>query len=103
MGCPLNLTMLMVEDNPADVVLFTKGLETTQTPAACHVVTNGKDAMRFLRREAPFVDARRPDVVILYLNLPVNPTSARFGAESFVYAGFRNFSVTIYPALQATD
>jgi CheY-like chemotaxis protein len=71
MGRLLNLVMLIVEDNPADVVLFTEALETTHAPASCHVVTNGEDAMRFLRRDAPYTDAPRPDVVILDLNLPV--------------------------------
>lgn len=71
MGRQSNLVMLIVEDNPADVVLFTEALKTTQAPASCHVVTNGEDAMRFLRRDAPFLGAPRPDVVILDLNLPV--------------------------------
>jgi CheY-like chemotaxis protein len=34
------------------------------------VVTDGEEAMRFLRQEAEYVDAPRPDLVLLDLNLP---------------------------------
>jgi CheY-like chemotaxis protein len=62
--------MLIVEDNPADVVFLGEAVEATETPATLEVVTNGEDAMRFLRRQAPFADAPRPDVLVLDLNLP---------------------------------
>jgi CheY-like chemotaxis protein len=62
--------MLVAEDNPADVVFLGEAVEATKTPATLEVVTNGEDAMRFLRRQAPFADAPRPDVLVLDLNLP---------------------------------
>jgi CheY-like chemotaxis protein len=34
------------------------------------VIDNGEDAMRYLRREAGYTNAERPDLVILDLNLP---------------------------------
>lgn len=64
------LLMLVVEDNPADVVFFGEAVEATKTPATLEVVTNGEDALRYLRRQAPFADAPRPDVLVLDLNLP---------------------------------
>ncbi len=69
--CIRPLLMLIVEDNPADVVFFSEAVEATETPATLRVVTNGEDALRFLRRQAPFADALRPDVIVLDLNLPV--------------------------------
>jgi CheY-like chemotaxis protein len=63
--------MLIVEDNPADVVFFREAVEATGTPVVLHAVTNGEDAMRYLRREAPFADAPRPAVIVLDLNLPI--------------------------------
>jgi two-component system, chemotaxis family, response regulator Rcp1 len=66
-----NLVILIVEDNPADVVLFTEALEDAHTPADLHGVSNGEDALRFLRQKAPFAGAPRPDVIVLDLNLPV--------------------------------
>ena len=69
--CSPPLVMLIVEDNPADVVFFVEAVEASETPATLRVVTNGEDAMRFLRRQPPFADAPRPDVVVLDLNLPL--------------------------------
>jgi CheY-like chemotaxis protein len=63
--------MLIVEDNPADVVFFGEAIEASDTLATLRVVTNGEDALRFLRRQTPFADAPRPDVIVLDLNLPL--------------------------------
>ena len=65
------VVMLMVEDNPADVVFFREAVEASQTAADIHVVTNGAEAMRYLRQEAPFDRAPRPDVLVMDLNLPL--------------------------------
>ncbi|MDQ3406460.1 MAG: response regulator [Actinomycetota bacterium] len=35
-----------------------------------HVVRDGEQAVQFLRREGPYVDAPRPDLILLDLNLP---------------------------------
>jgi chemotaxis family two-component system response regulator Rcp1 len=35
-----------------------------------HVVEDGVEAMQFLRREARYADAPRPDLILLDLNLP---------------------------------
>ena len=70
-GVSPSLVMLEVEDNPADAAFLSEAVQASQTPATIHVVENGRDAMRFLRRETPFPDAPRPDVVVLDLNLPI--------------------------------
>jgi CheY-like chemotaxis protein len=63
--------ILMVEDNPADVVFFQEAMQASRAASTLHVVGDGSQAMRFLRREAPFSGAPRPDVIVLDLNLPV--------------------------------
>jgi CheY-like chemotaxis protein len=65
------IVMLVVEDNPADVLFFNEAIEASHTPALVHVVWNGDDAMRFLRRTPPFGTAPQPDVMVLDLNLPI--------------------------------
>jgi chemotaxis family two-component system response regulator Rcp1 len=65
------LVMLVAEDNPADVVFFNEALEVSETRADIHVVNNGRDALKYLRREAPFQAVPSPDVLILDLNLPI--------------------------------
>jgi CheY-like chemotaxis protein len=65
------VVMLVVEDNLADVVFFQEALEAARTPAVVHVVGDGDEAMRFLRRQGTFANAPRPDVIVMDLNLPV--------------------------------
>ena len=62
--------ILMVEDNPADARLTEEALKEGLLCNRLHLARDGVEAMRFLRREEPFRDAPRPDVVLLDLNLP---------------------------------
>ena len=62
--------ILMVEDNPAEVRLIREAFKDGQLSNRLHLARDGVEAMQFLRRQAPFDDARRPDVVLLDLNLP---------------------------------
>lgn len=64
-------TLLVVEDNPADVYLLKEALAEAHIEVALHVVENGEDAMAFLGRTGQFQDAPRPDAVVLDLNLPL--------------------------------
>ena len=64
------MVVLMVEDNPGDVVFFQEATEASRTPADFHIVTNGAEALQYLRQEAPFGCTLRPDVMVLDLNLP---------------------------------
>lgn len=65
-----SLVLLLVEDNPADVAFFREALAAAQVPALVSRAGDGDEALRFLRRQPPFTDAPRPDVIILDLNLP---------------------------------
>lgn len=67
-GC---VVMLVVEDNPGDVVLFTEAVEVTGLPTRLCVVNDGGSALAFLLRQDPHAGAPRPDVVVLDLNVPV--------------------------------
>ncbi|MFT2721910.1 response regulator [Deinococcus sp. A31D244] len=62
--------ILLVEDNPADVMLTREAFEDAHFPHHLHHARDGVDALSFLRREGPHVAAPRPDVVLLDLNMP---------------------------------
>ncbi|GAA5436805.1 response regulator [Deinococcus aquaticus] len=62
--------ILLVEDNPADVMLTREAFEDAHFPHRLHHARDGVDALSFLRREGPHVAAPRPDVVLLDLNMP---------------------------------
>ena len=64
------IDILLVDDDPGDVVLTTEALSGSKLTNVVHVAENGELAMKFLRREPPYEDAPRPDLVLLDLNLP---------------------------------
>jgi two-component system, chemotaxis family, response regulator Rcp1 len=65
-----SLEILLVEDSPADANLTMEALRDPQVPNRIHVVGDGVEALRFLRRHAPHAAAPRPDIILLDLNLP---------------------------------
>ena len=67
-GRPVEI--LMVEDNPGDVDLTRETLLDSKLLNHMSVVNNGVEAMAYLRREGKYVDATRPDLILLDLNLP---------------------------------
>jgi len=62
--------ILLVEDNPADIRLTTEALKEQKMYNSLNVVTDGVEAMAYLRKEGKYSAAKRPDLVLLDLNLP---------------------------------
>ena len=62
--------ILLVEDNPGDVELTLEALAEGRVLNELHVVTDGAEALRWLRREGEHHQAPRPDIILLDLNLP---------------------------------
>lgn len=61
---------LLVEDNPGDVRLTCEALTESKVKNNLSIVGDGMEAMSFLLREGKYIDAPRPDVILLDLNLP---------------------------------
>ena len=64
------IEILLVEDNPGDVDLARNALENSKIRNILHAVSNGEEAMAFLRCQGEYANASRPDLVLLDLNLP---------------------------------
>jgi two-component system response regulator len=62
--------ILMVEDDAADVELTREGLKDAKMMVNLNVVDDGVKAIKYLRKEEPYGNAERPDLIILDLNLP---------------------------------
>ena len=62
--------VLLVEDDPGDVVLIREAFEFNKVHNALHVVSDGVEALDFLHRRNAHAQAPRPDLVLLDLNLP---------------------------------
>ncbi|MEO8754150.1 MAG: response regulator [Casimicrobiaceae bacterium] len=64
------LKVLLVEDSPGDVRLTLEAFREVNPPVEIFVATDGVEAMAFLLQEGKHVDAPRPDLMLLDLNLP---------------------------------
>ena len=67
---PDPIEVLLVEDDPGDVLLIREAFEDNKVANRLHVVADGVEALEFMRRENGNEDAPRPDLVLLDLNLP---------------------------------
>jgi two-component system, chemotaxis family, response regulator Rcp1 len=64
------LNILLVEDSPGDVRLTKEAFREVNLDVNVHVVTDGVEALAFLKHEGPNTKAPRPDLILLDLNLP---------------------------------
>ncbi len=64
------IEVLLVEDDPGDVLLTREAFDHNKVSNRLSVVSDGEEAMAFLRREDGYEDAPRPDLILLDLNLP---------------------------------
>jgi chemotaxis family two-component system response regulator Rcp1 len=62
--------ILLVEDNEGDARLAIEAMRDSKIRNTLHHVSDGEEAMAFLRKEGKYAKAPRPDLVLLDLNLP---------------------------------
>jgi chemotaxis family two-component system response regulator Rcp1 len=62
--------ILLVEDNEGDARLAKEAMRDSKIRNTLHHVSDGEEAMAFLRKEGQYAKAPRPDLVLLDLNLP---------------------------------
>jgi CheY-like chemotaxis protein len=67
---PAPIEVLLVEDDPGDVLLIREAFADNKVANRLHVVADGVEALAFMRRADEYADAPRPDLVLLDLNLP---------------------------------
>jgi CheY-like chemotaxis protein len=64
------IDVLLVEDDPGDVLMTREAFEDNKVANNLYVVNDGVTAMEFLRKQGEHADAPTPDLVLLDLNLP---------------------------------
>lgn len=62
--------ILLVEDSPSDTELTLEALQMAKVRNHVSAVEDGVQAMEFLRRQGPYANAPRPDLILLDLGLP---------------------------------
>ena len=70
-GNTVPVQVLLVEDSPGDVRLTREVFREANRAIELSVVTDGVEAMAFLRREGKHAGAPRPELILLDLNLPL--------------------------------
>jgi len=68
-ACPVRV--LLMEDDPGDVELIQEALRDAKIALDISHVPNGEEGMRYLRREGDYTLAKRPDFILLDLNMPL--------------------------------
>jgi CheY-like chemotaxis protein len=64
------LEILLVEDNIADARLTMEAFKSSALTHSLNHALDGIEALEYLRREGKFSQARRPDLILLDLNMP---------------------------------
>jgi CheY-like chemotaxis protein len=64
------ISVLLVEDDPGDVLLIREAFADYKVGNVLSVVSDGVQAMQFVRGEGDYTGRERPDLVLLDLNLP---------------------------------
>ena len=67
---PKPIEILLVEDNPADILLTEEAFEEAHFPHRLYIARDGVEALSFLRRQGPHAGVPMPDVILLDLNMP---------------------------------
>ena len=74
--------ILLVEDNEGDIVLTIEAFEECKVKSEISVARNGKEALDFLFKKERFTNVKRPDIILLDINIPI-------------FSGFGQFSLYI--------
>ncbi len=92
--------VLLVDDNPADVALAMEALAGSSFQSHISSVRDGVEALAFLNRAGAYVNAFRPDLVILDLNLPKKDGRAVL-AQTKQDENLRNIPIVVFSTSQA--
>jgi CheY-like chemotaxis protein len=68
-GCDI-VDVLLVEDDPGDILMTREAFEHHKIQNKLHVVTDGEQALQFLHQSGGYAKAPRPGLILLDLNLP---------------------------------
>jgi CheY-like chemotaxis protein len=65
-----SLEILVVDDDDADALMISEALAGSEARATVRRVSDGREALDYLRRAGPYAGAHRPDLILLDLNMP---------------------------------
>jgi CheY-like chemotaxis protein len=66
----MSIEILLAEDDPADACLMREALAQSAWETHLNIVRDGVELLEYLRQEGEHANARRPDIILLDLNMP---------------------------------
>jgi CheY-like chemotaxis protein len=96
------IDVLLVEDDAGDVLLIREAFEHNKVHNNLAVVSDGVEAIEYLRREGEYGDAPRPDLMLLDLNLP-RKDGREVLAEVKADPGLRSIPVVVLTTSKAEE
>ncbi len=64
------IRFLLAEDDDDHADLIARGMRRNRIANELHRVSNGEEAIAYLKQVSPFEDAPRPDIILLDLKMP---------------------------------
>lgn len=64
------IELLIVDDDQGDIDLALELLQESKYTLNIQVLTDGEKAIHYLRKQPPYQNSNRPDLILLDLNLP---------------------------------
>jgi CheY-like chemotaxis protein len=96
------IDILLVEDNPGDARLTMEVIKENKIVNNLHHVSDGVEAMAFLRKQGQYFDVPQPDLILLDLNMP--KMDGREVLENMKQdAQFRRIPVVVLTTSQAEE
>ena len=94
--------ILLVDDNIGDVVLAKEALKGANFTNRVSTVSDGIEALDFLHRKGKYADTRRPDFILLDINMP-RKNGHEVLAEIRRDKGLKSLPVIILTSSEAED
>jgi CheY-like chemotaxis protein len=96
------VVILMVEDNPTDVLIAKEGFFGAKMANTLHVADDGIEAIEFLNQRGKYAAAPRPDLIVLDLNMP-RKNGQEVLAEIKADDNLKNIPVVILSTSKSAD
>jgi len=63
--------ILLVEDNEGDIIMTLDAFEESRFKTEISIAKNGQEALDFLYKKGEFKEAKKPDLILLDINIPI--------------------------------